>query len=128
MFKLKELVILAGLLVSTAAVAEGTMTVGEFLRSIGAEAGNPAAFIDEKVRLAWADYGQALEDARSEEAAAKAAGKAPPFCIPAKTQISQADVVRYFKSQSASGQSLTLKLAVHTWMTKKFPCESKEKA
>lgn len=116
------LALFVALAIAVPAAAQAQMTVREF-NQIAADAPRDAsAFLRPSVRRAASAMEEAFKAARAEEAAARRAGRTPPFCIPARTNISPNDVVRRMAGIPASRQNQSLTQAVRAWMVERFPC------
>jgi hypothetical protein len=105
-----------------AAWAQSQMTVREFNQIAASAPRNPTALLRPSVGRARSALEAAFESARAEEAAARRAGRRPPFCIPARTNISPNDVMARMAAVPVSQQNQTLTRAVHVWMGERFPC------
>lgn len=114
--------LLIALAVAAPAAAQAGMTVREF-NQIAADAPRDAtAFMRPSVRRAASAMGAAFEAARAEEAAARRAGRTPPFCLPARIRLSPDQIVARMAAVPASRQNQSLTQAVRTWMVERFPC------
>jgi hypothetical protein len=116
------LLVLALLVVPGAAASQAAMTVREFNQIAANAPRDPTALLRPSVRRAASAMEGAFESARAEEATARRAGGTPPFCIPARTNISPNDVVARMAAVPAAQQNQTLTRAVRTWMVERFPC------
>jgi hypothetical protein len=104
------------------AASQAQMTVREFNQIAANAPRDPSALLRPSVRRAVSAMEGAFGAARAEEATARRAGRTPPFCIPARTNISPNDVVARMAAVPAARQNQTLTRAVRTWMVERFPC------
>lgn len=119
---LAALAILTALVMSGPASAQAQMTVREF-NQVAADAPRDAtAFMRPSVRRAASAMGAAFKAARAEEAAARQAGRTPPFCLPARIRLSPDQIVARMAAVPASRQNQSLTQAVRAWMVERFPC------
>ena len=102
--------------------AQGQMSVREF-NQIAADAPRDAsAFLRPSVRRAASAMEDAFKAARAEEAAARRAGRTPPFCMPARIRLSPDQIVSRMAGIPAARQNQSLTQAVRAWMVERFPC------
>lgn len=113
---------LALLVLPGAASAQAQMTVREFNQIAAAAPRDASALLRPSVRRAASAMEGAFGSARAEEATARRAGRTPPFCIPARTNISPTDVMRRMAAVPAERQNQSVTQAVRTWMVERFPC------
>lgn len=116
------LALFVALAIAVPAAAQTQMTVREF-NQIAADAPRDAsAFLRPSVRRAASAVEDAFEAARAEEAAARRAGRTPPFCLPARIRLSPDQIVARMAAVPASRQNQSLTQAVRAWMVERFPC------
>lgn len=112
----------AALAFAVPAAAQAQMTVREF-NQIAADAPRDAsAFLRPSVRRAASAMEEAFKAARAEEAAARRAGRTPPFCLPARIRLSPDQIVARMAAVPAARQNQSLTQAVRAWMVERFPC------
>lgn len=116
------LVLFVALAIAVPAAAQAQMTVREF-NQIAADAPRDAsAFLRPSVRRAASAMEEAFKAARAEEAAARRAGRTPPFCLPARIRLSPDQIVARMAAVPAARQNQSLTQAVRAWMVERFPC------
>lgn len=116
------LVLFVAFAIAVPAAAQAQMTVREF-NQIAADAPRDAsAFLRPSVRRAASAMEEAFKAARAEEAAARRAGRTPPFCLPARIRLSPDQIVARMAAVPAARQNQSLTQAVRAWMVERFPC------
>lgn len=110
------------MLVAAPVTGQSPMTVREFNQIAASTPRNATALLRPSVRRAQAAMNGGFEAARAEEARARTAGRAPPFCIPGTTNISPNDVMTRMRAVPAAQQGQTVSAAIRGWMVERFPC------
>lgn len=110
------------LMVASGAMAQAQMTVREFNQIAANAPRDPSAFLRPSVRRAATATQNAFEAARAEEAAARRAGRTPPYCMPERIRLSPDEVVARMQAVPAARQNQTLNQAVRSWMVERYPC------
>jgi hypothetical protein len=120
---IRALILVIALMVVPGTVsAQAQMTVREFNQIAASAPRDASALLRPSVRRAASAMEGAFGAARAEEAAARRAGLTPPFCIPARTNISPNDVMRRMAAVPAERQNQSVTQAVRSWMVERFPC------
>lgn len=112
--------LLATALVATSASA---MDVATFLAK--AEAlmkKGPMAVFSGDIGLLKAEMKTGFTQLRSEQVAARKAGRKPASCMPAKVGVSPNELLGHLRSIPASQRGMPMKEALGSWMQKKYPC------
>jgi hypothetical protein len=104
------------------ALAQAQMTVREFNQIAANAPRDPSAFLRPSVRRAATAVQDAFEAARAEEATARRAGRAPPYCMPERIRLSPDEIVARMKAVPTARQNQTLNQAVRAWMVERYPC------
>jgi len=120
--RLLALIAVLTLMVASGAMAQAQMTVREFNQIAANAPRDPSAFLRPSVRRAATAVQDAFEAARTEEAAARRAGRAPPYCMPERIRLSPDEVVARMKAVPTARQNQTLNQAVRAWMVERYPC------
>jgi hypothetical protein len=104
------------------ALAQAQMSVREFNEIAANAPRDPSALLRPSVRRAANAIQGAFEAARAEEAAARRAGRTPPYCMPERIRLSPDDIVARMKAVPTARQNQTLNQAVRAWMVERYPC------
>lgn len=104
------------------ALAQAQMSVREFNQIAANAPRDASAFLRPSVRRAANAIQGAFEAARAEEAAARRAGRTPPFCMPERVRLSPDEIVARMRAVPAARQNQTLNQAVRSWMVERYPC------
>lgn len=111
---------------ATPALAQSQMTVAQFL-----EAGRDiprnraAAMLRSDTRQLIRVATGAVNQVKSEQAAAERAGRRPNHCIPSSgTGITPESLVARFEGMPAPRRNVTVTQAVRDWMTERYPCRA----
>lgn len=98
------------------------MSVRQLVEIAASTPRNPLSLMRPSVRRAWSTMENSIGAARAEEARARTAGLAPPFCIPSKTNVSPDDFIARMRAVPPAQQDQSVNHAVRIWMVQRFPC------
>lgn len=120
--RLLALITVIALAVAGTALAQAQMSVREFNEIAANAPRDPSALLRPSVRRAANALQGAFEAARAEEAAARRAGRTPPFCMPERVRLSPDEIVARMRAVPSARQNQTLNQAVRSWMVERYPC------
>ncbi len=120
--RLLALITVIALTFAGTALAQAQMSVREFNQIAANAPRDASAFLRPSVRRAANAIQGAFEAARAEEAAARRAGRTPPFCMPERVRLSPDEIVARMRAVPAARQNQTLNQAVRSWMVERYPC------
>lgn len=119
-------IFLAALIVTlpASAMATGTMTVATFLQKTEAlQSRGALALLSSDTKLLKAEVVSAGQAVRAEQAAARKAGRAAPFCLPESASTDSRELLRYFGSMPpAQRVRMNVRAAFRTFVIRKYPC------
>lgn len=116
--------LLAALAVIVPVGALHAMTLAVFLEKADAlQARGMAAMFSSDIGLLKGEVTSAGTALRAEVAAARAAGRQPPFCAPERVRMSSNELLAFFRSiPPAQRQRLEVRDAMRFYMVRRFPC------
>ena len=112
-------VVLAVVLAATAASA---MSVREFLATADGIPRNPTALLRADTRRLMGEFKGALATVRSEQTAARAAGRPSASCAPERISLSPDDILTRFNAIPEARRDISVTQATREWMAERFPC------
>lgn len=117
-------VLLAALAVVIPVGALQAMTVAVFLEKADAlRARGMMAMFSSDIGLLKGEITSAGEALRAETAAARRAGRQPPFCAPERVRMTSNELLAFFRSiPAAQRQRLEVRDAMRFYMVRRFPC------
>lgn len=113
---------LAASLIASAAASAADMTVQEFLTTASHIPRNPTALLRSDTRRLMGEFRGAVRTVRTEQAAARAAGRQQATCMPDKVGFSPDDILARFNAVPASRRSISVTQATREWMGERYPC------
>ena len=116
-------VVLAASLIAGAASANG-MTVQQFLTTAAGIPRNPTAMLRSDTRRLMNEMKGAFQTVRSEEAAARAAGRRPAACMPERVSVNPERLLGRFNAIPAARRNISVTQAIREWMAEEHPCPS----
>lgn len=111
--------LLGGLLFAGAAQA---MSVSEFLTTANGIPRNPTALLRPDARRLVGEVRGAMTTVRSEQAAARAAGRTPATCVPDEVRLSPDAILGRFNAIPQARRSISVTQAMREWMAERYPC------
>ncbi|WP_339871924.1 hypothetical protein [uncultured Brevundimonas sp.] len=114
-------VVLAASLIAGAASANG-MTVQQFLTTAAGIPRNPTAMLRSDTRRLMNEMKGAFQTVRSEEAAARAAGRRPAACMPERVSVNPERLLGRFNAIPAARRNISVTQAIREWMAEEHPC------
>ena len=121
---MKTLALAFGLAAVLFATAVQAMTVREFLATAGRIPHNPTALLRADTRRLMNEVKDGFRVLRSEQAAARAAGRTPATCMPEKVSISPSQLLARFNAIPAARRDISVTQALREWMAERYPCSS----
>lgn len=113
---------LAALLLAAFAPA---MTVREFLATANRLPQNATAVLRPEGRRLVDEVTRSVNAVRAAEAADRAAGRRPAYCIPARgTGITPEGLIARFNAIPPQRRNMTVTQAIREWMVERHPCAS----
>ena len=119
---MKKLALAGALAASLFATAVEAMTVQEFLTTAARIPRNPTALLRSDTRRLMDEVKGGFRTVRSEQAAARAAGRAPATCMPESVSLSPDDILRRFNAIPVGRRSISVTQAIREWMAERHPC------
>jgi len=120
MFKRVAVLALAMTLIATAASA---MTVQEFLTTASRIPQNPTALLRSDTRRLMNEFRDAVQTVRTEQTAARTAGRRPATCMPEKVSFNANEILGRFNAiQAARRSQISVTQALREWMAERYPC------
>ncbi|MFN4296256.1 MAG: hypothetical protein ACK4FB_05400 [Brevundimonas sp.] len=101
---------------------DGRMTVATFLETANGIPRNPTAMLRADTRRLMGEIRTATRTVRSEQDAARAAGRAPRTCMPERVSMSADGLLARFNAIPAGRRNITVTQAVREWMAEEHPC------
>lgn len=114
-------VVIAALLFAGAAQA---MSVSEFLTTANGIPRNPTALLRPDARRLVGEVRSAMATVRSEQAAARAAGRTPATCLPEQVRLSPNDILGRLNAVPQARRSISVTQAMREWMAERYPCSA----
>jgi len=103
--------------------AAQAMTVQEFLATASRIPQNPTAMLRSDTRRLMREFQGGFATVRSEQAAARQAGRAPATCMPDKVPMSPNAILGRFNAIPASRRAtVSVTQALREWMAERYPC------
>lgn len=104
------------------ASSASAMTVQEFLTSANRIPRNPTALLRSDTRRLMNETKQAFATIRSEQDAARTAGRRPATCMPEKVSVSADALLARFNAIPTTRRNISVTQAVRDWMAERYPC------
>lgn len=114
-------VVLVASLIAGAAVARD-ITVQQFLTTATGIPRNPTALLRSDTRRLMTEMRGAFQAVRSEEAAARAAGRRPAACLPERVSVNPDQLLGRLNAIPAARRNISLTQAIREWMAEEHPC------
>ncbi|WP_339915480.1 hypothetical protein [uncultured Brevundimonas sp.] len=108
-------------LVASAASADG-MTVQQFLTTAAGIPRNPTALLRSDTRRLMNEVKGAFQTVRSEEVAARAAGRRPATCMPERVAVNSDHLMARLNAVPAARRNISVTQAIREWMVESHPC------
>ena len=119
---MKKLALAIGLAATLLATSASAMTVQEFLTAASRIPQNPTAMLRADTRRLLGEFRGALRTVRTEQAAARQAGRRPATCMPDKVPFSPNAILGRFNAIPASRRNISVTQAMREWMSERYPC------
>lgn len=119
---MRKSAIAAGVAVVLFATAAQAMSVQEFLTTASRIPHNPTALLRSDTRRLMGEFQGAFRTIRAEQAAARAAGRAPATCMPEKVSLSPDQILGRFNAIPAARRNISVTQALREWMAERYPC------
>ena len=119
---MKKLALAIGLAATLLATSASAMTVQEFLTAASRIPQNPTAMLRADTRRLLGEFRGALRTVRTEQAAARQAGRRPATCMPDKVPVSPNAILGRFIAIPASRRNFSVTQAMREWMSERYPC------
>ena len=98
------------------------MTVQQFLTTAAGIPRNPTAMLRSDTRRLMNEMKGAFQTVRSEEAAARAAGRRPAACMPERVSVNPERLLGRFNAIPAARRNISVTQAIREWMAEEHPC------
>ncbi|MFK0299494.1 hypothetical protein ACIQTU_09770 [Brevundimonas sp. NPDC090276] len=121
---MKKTTLVLALAASLWASSASAMTVHEFLTSANRIPRNPTALLRSDTRRLMNETKQAFATVRSEQDAARTAGRRPATCMPEKVSLSADALLARFNAIPAARRNISVTQAVREWMAAEHPCSA----
>lgn len=119
---MKTIALVVGLAATLFATAVQAMTVQEFLTVAARIPHNPTALLRSDTRRLKAEVDGAFRTIRTEQAAARSAGRTPATCMPDRVPISVDDLLARLQGVAAQRRTISVTQAIREWMADRYPC------
>jgi hypothetical protein len=119
---MKKIALVVGLAALLFATAVEAMTVREFLATAGRIPHNPTALLRSDTRRLMTEVRDGFRTLRSEQAAARAAGRTPATCMPDKVSVNPDQLLARFNAIPAARRDISVTQALREWMAERYPC------
>lgn len=119
---MKKTTLILALAASLWASGASAMTVQEFLTSANRIPRNPTALLRSDTRRLMNEVKAAFTTIRSEQDAARTAGRRAATCMPEKVSLSADALLARFNAIPAARRNISVTLAVREWMAAEHPC------
>lgn len=106
------------------ASSASAMTVQEFLTSANRIPRNPTALLRADTRRLMNEIKVAFSTVRTEQDAARTAGRRPATCMPEKVSMSAEALLARFNGIPAARRNISVTQAVREWMAAEHPCSA----
>lgn len=108
-------------LIAGAAVARD-MTVSQFLATAEGIPRNPTALLRADTRRLMTEMRASFAAIRTEETAARTAGRRPATCLPERVSVNPDQLLGRLNAIPAARRNISLTQAVREWMAEEHPC------
>ena len=119
---MKTVALVIGLAATLFATSASAMSVQEFLTTASRIPQNPTAMLRSDTRRLIREFEGAVRTVRTEQTAAKTAGRRSASCMPAKVSFSPSSILGRFNAIPASRRSISVTQAMREWMAERYPC------
>lgn len=119
---MKTIALVVGLAATLFATAAQAMSVQEFLTAAARIPRNPTALLRSDTRRLKAAVDGAFRTIRTEQAAARQAGRTPATCMPERVSISVDALLARLNAVPAPRRSISVTQAIREWMIEQHPC------
>ena len=117
-----KLALAIGLAATLFATSASAMTVQEFLTTASRIPQNPTAMLRSDTRRLIGEFRGAVRTVRTEQAAARQAGRRPATCMPEKVSFSPRDILGRFNAIPTARRNISVTQAMREWMAERHPC------
>jgi hypothetical protein len=117
---MKKIALVVGLAALLFATAVEAMTVREFLATAGRIPHNPTALLRSDTRRLMNEVRDGFRTVRSEQAAARAAGRTPATCMPDKVSVNPDQLLARFNAIPAARRDISVTQALREWMAERY--------
>jgi len=115
-----SLALATSLLAGTAAARE--MTVRQFLTTADGIPRNPTALLRADTRRLMTEMRASFATIRTEETAARTAGRRPATCLPERVSVNPEQLLGRLNAIPAARRNISLPQALRAWMVEEHPC------
>jgi hypothetical protein len=113
------------LMLPMTALPAQTMPVGTFLAKADAlKKRGPLALLSSDYRTLKGEVNNSAKVLGAEQFAARKAGRKPATCMPRNISIGTDELLDHFRSIPQAQQGLGVKIALQSFINKKYPCPS----
>lgn len=119
---MKKIALVVGLAATLFATAAQAMTVQEFLTAAARIPRNPTALLRADTRRLKAELDGAFRTVRTEQNAARQAGRTPATCMPERASVNVDQLLARFNAIPAPRRSISVTQAIREWMAERYPC------
>jgi hypothetical protein len=114
------LALAAALLAGPAAARD--MTVRQFLTTADGIPRNPTALLRADTRRLMTEMRASFASIRTEEIAARTAGRRPATCLPERVSVNPEQLLGRLNAIPAARRNISLTHAIREWMSEEHPC------
>ena len=100
------------------------MTVRQFLTTADGIPRNPTALLRADTRRLMTEMRASFATVRSEETAARTAGRRPATCLPERVSVNTEQLLGRLNAIPAARRNISLTQAIREWMAEEHPCPS----
>tara|TARA_R110002051_G_scaffold17017_1_gene50443 strand:+ start:31 stop:405 length:375 start_codon:yes stop_codon:yes gene_type:complete len=113
--------VLSSSLIATGASARD-MTVRQFLTTADSIPRNPTAMLRADTRRLMTEVRSSFAAVRTDERAARAAGRRPAACMPDRVSVNPDQLLGRLNAIPAARRNISLTQAIREWMAEEHPC------
>ena len=119
---MNKLAVVLGLAATLIASSAAAMTVQEFLTTAAGIPRNPTALLRSDTRRLMDEVKGGFRIIRTEQAAARRAGRTPTTCMPEKVSLNPDQLLARFNAIPAARRNMSVTDALREWMVERYPC------
>ena len=119
---MKKVVVVAAVAATLLATPAQAMSVREVLDTAAAIPRNPTAFLRSDTRRLFNEVNNGFATVRSEQAAARRAGRRPASCMPGNVSLSSQRLLARLNAIPSARRDISVTQALREWVADLYPC------